>query len=322
MGLCTYLLKMREYFRWERGFGFADRLPNDEVGDWLSAREAHWETLVEADFEAIRVDGRDYDPFDADGINDALASRGLVYSGGLIGGGRPHFFLAKLDRTESPADGVSIRVCDTELARGLSAPPAMTREHNIFLRREALRRFLWERMEVWRWQSPENALAKAFAAYDFEADLEGSLDRMTEKELMTVLHHELGEVAATRLLGDEWHDMLRDVLGTPAELMARAVRDNVADCLSTLPHLIRQGEAAPVHFFVGSLTNMRKEIFPGLLKAYSEWEREPDFEPLETVSGLGREHWLGLAREMVDLHRRHGVQAADLIAKMVRKRYL
>ena len=322
MGMCAYLLKMREYFRWERGFGFTERLPHDEIGEWLSSREAHWETLAGAEFGEVRVDGEPYDPFDADGINEALEPRGLVYSGGLIGAGRPHFFLAHLERVESPDEGFSVRVCDKELARCLSAPPAMTRERSIFLRREALRRYLWERMEVWRWHSPRNALAHAFACYDFGNDVEGALDAMTENEMQTALQHEIGEVQATRLLGEAWHDMLRDVLGTPAELMARAVRDYLADSLCTLPHLVFRQEEAPVHFFVGSLTNMRKEIFPGLLKAYDEWLECGDFEPLEAVANVGRNHWLNVARGMVDLYREQGGAAAASIPELVRDNYL
>lgn len=322
LGMCTYLLKMREYFRWEKGFGFRDRLPHDEIGDWLSTREAYWATLLDADFADIRIDGAVFDPFDADGINHALEPQGLVYSGGLIGAGKPHFFLGHLERVETPGDGFSIRVCDRELARGLSAPPAMTRERSIFLRREALRRYLWERLEIWRWNSPKNALARAFACYDFASDLEGALEAMTEKELQTALQHEIGEVQATALLGDDWHRMLGDVLGTPAELMARAVRDYVADCLCTLPHLVAQGDEAPIHFFIGALTNMRKEIFPGLLRAYEEWRDGGDLEPFAALAGVGRGHWLGVARAMVDLHREHGETAAAPIAELVRDSYL
>ena len=32
MTLCTYLLQMREFHRWERGLGFAATLARDEVG--------------------------------------------------------------------------------------------------------------------------------------------------------------------------------------------------------------------------------------------------------------------------------------------------
>ena len=322
MGMCTYLLKMREYFRWERGLAFTDRLPHDEIGDWLSSREAHWETLLDADFAGIRIEGTAYDPFDADRINAALEPRGLVYSAGLVGAGRPNFFLAHLERVESPEEGFSIRVSDRELARCLSAPPAMTRERSIFLRREALRRYLWERMEIWRWNSPRNALARAFACYDFGNDVEAALDAMTERELQTALQHEIGEIQATALLGDDWHDMLRDILGTPAELMARAVRDYLADSLCTLPYLAARREAASVHFFVGSLTSMRKELFPALLGAYEEWLGSTDFEPLDALARVGRSHWLGVARGMVDLYREQGCAAAAAIPELVRDNYL
>ena len=43
--LCVYLMKMREYFRWEAGLPFNARLPKDEVGEWLTAREGLWESL-------------------------------------------------------------------------------------------------------------------------------------------------------------------------------------------------------------------------------------------------------------------------------------
>jgi len=187
LGMCTYLLKMREYFRWERGLGFSDRLPADEIGDWLTLREDHWEGLLQSDFCDIAIEGERFDPFDADAINDRLEPLGLVYSGGLVGNGKPHFFLAHLESVLTPDPDMSIRVSNRELARGLSAPPAMTREQNIFLRREALRRYLWERMEIWRWQSPRNALAKAFASYDFAGDLEGALDGMSDAQKKATL---------------------------------------------------------------------------------------------------------------------------------------
>jgi hypothetical protein len=322
MGMCAYLLKMREYFRWERGFGFTERLPHDEIGDWLSSREELWETLMGADFRPIRIDGENYDPFDADGINAALEPHGLVYSGGLVGAGRPHFFLAHLERVESAKEGYSVRVCDRELARGLSAPPAMTRERSIFLRREALRRYLWERMEIWRWNSPRNALARAFACYDFAGDVEGALDAMAEKELQTALQHEIGEVQVTVLLGDIWHDMLRTILGTPAELMARTVQNYLADSLRTLPHLAALEEEAPVHFYVGSLTGVRKEIFPGLLQAYEEWHLSRDYALLAAVAQAGRDHWLEVARGMLDLYLKQGGAAAGPIPELVRDNHL
>jgi len=168
LGMCTYLMRMREYYRWEKGLPLGERLENDAVGDWLSEREALWADLAERDYSPVRIADERFDPFDAEAINDVLESHGLVYSAGLAHGAKAHFFLGRLERREDPVDGFSLRVSDQELARGLSAPPAMLQGRTIFVRREALRRMLWERLEMWRWSRADNGFARAFAAYDFE----------------------------------------------------------------------------------------------------------------------------------------------------------
>ena len=43
--LCVYLLKMREYFRWENGYSYNDVLPKEDVGNWVQERENLWESL-------------------------------------------------------------------------------------------------------------------------------------------------------------------------------------------------------------------------------------------------------------------------------------
>jgi hypothetical protein len=316
-GMCTYLMKMREYFRWERGLALSARLPSDEVGDWLTRREALWEGLADADFAAVTVDGEDFDPFDAEAVNRALEPHRLVYSAGLTHGARPSFFLGRLVRKEEPADGFALRVADVELARGLNAPPAMTQGRTIFLRRESLRRYLWEKVESWRWNRPDNAFGRAIACYPFERDLEGALDAMTDAELDSAREHEIGEFLAGEMLGEGWNEMLLDLAGTPAELMARAVRDHLADCMRTLPRLLDRRSDASIHFYAGNLNAMRREIFPGFAKAYEEWMRERDTEPLQAISRLGSDHWAGLARELLDLHRRHGEVSAEPIAEQV-----
>ena len=44
-GLCTFLLKMREYYRWENALPFAHALPKDELGAWLMSREQRWDGM-------------------------------------------------------------------------------------------------------------------------------------------------------------------------------------------------------------------------------------------------------------------------------------
>lgn len=310
--MCTYLMKMRELFRWEQGLGFGERLPKDDVGDWLVAREARWEEVAEREFVPVRVNGDGFDPFDNEAINRAIAPMKLVYSGGLVQGGRPNFYLARLECHEERVRDFALWISDRELARGLYAPPAMNRGRAIFLRREALRRYLWETYEIWGWSRPDNALARAFASYPFERDVEVAVEWMAENELAAAREHEIGEYEAGCLLGDDWNRMLLALAHTPAEIQARAIRDLIADCSRTLPTLVAQGEPASIHFLIGNFSNMRKSLSPALLRGYQDWvEGRTNSAELSRIAQRGADHWRALAREMLAIFRR---EPADLPA--------
>jgi hypothetical protein len=318
--LCVYLMKMREYYRWEKHLPFGASLERDRVGNWLAEREQLWEALEGAELKPVPIGGESFDPFDTDGINARLATQGLVYSAGLGARAKPHFFLGDLECEQRNGD-YAVYVSADEYARDLTAPPAMTLGHRIFLRRESLRRMLWEKLDSWRWNRPDNALGRAFACYDFEGELDESLDAMTDQEIHALLLHEQGEHAAGALLGEAWNRMLLDLAATPAEIMARAVRDHLADCLVTLPALAESGEPASLHFYVGNLTAMRREVFPSLVEAYQTWwEAGGHGDAFTALAARGRGHWQGLAQGMLGLHREHGPEAAALIKALVQSR--
>jgi hypothetical protein len=49
------------------------------------------------------------------------------------------------------------------------------------------------------------------------------------------------------------------------------VRDNLADCLSTLPQLIERDAACSIHFYFANFGGMRATLFPLLAGAYRSW---------------------------------------------------
>lgn len=321
-GICTYLLKMRELYRWQRGIPLGERLDKDHVGDWLTARETHLESLEESEFAALDIGGRSIDPFDAESVNASLGAEGLVYSAGLMDGARPHFFLAELEDEQRADNGFVLRVSGRELARCLNAPPAMTRGSTIFLRRESLRRLLWEKYEAWLWNRPENAMARAIAHYPFETAPDDALDAMSKAEMGVIEAHERGEHQAGLDLGEAWEAMLLDLRLTPAEIMARAVRDHLADCSHTLPMLMGEGREPSLHLFMANLGAMRKQLFPALLLAYGDWLASGDRSVFMRPIQGGADHWLGLAERMLELHSRHGGEAAKAIADEVEGAFL
>ncbi|HHH44272.1 MAG TPA: hypothetical protein ENK49_09050 [Gammaproteobacteria bacterium] len=299
--MCVYLLKMREYFRWEKGYDFTAALPHKEVGDWLADRENLWEQLGDEDFSALELHGREYDPFDTEAINEALQPHRLLYSAGYGQKARPHFFLAQLDRTTRYRD-YRIHVSSREYARDLSAPPAMSLNGQIYIRRESLRRMLWERFEEWRWSKPDNAMGRAIACYDFAGQPDEALEQMADIEIDSLTLHEIGEVRAGEILGERWHRMIDAFPRSRLELMARAVRDHLADALCTLPDLVERAHPPALHFYFANLSGMRKQIYPALLNAYEHWVEYGDPVRLEAQVESGRSHWIQVARELIDLH--------------------
>jgi hypothetical protein len=299
-GLCTFLLKMREYYRWENELPFARALPRDELGDWLRARERAWERIEADRFAPLPLARGELDPFDAAGANRELLPQGCVYGAGYGRMRKPVFFLGRLLREEERA-GITIRISSCEYARELAAPPAMLQGRTIYVRLESVRRYLWEKIEEWQWRKQGGAMAIALASYDFVADTEAALQRMADNEMETMILHELGEAMAGERLGEGWDEMALSVQGTRGEAVARAVRDLLADCLSTLPVLLERANLPALHFYFATFDAPRRQLYPELLDAYEEFLRNSALDPLWRAVREGKERWLESARRLLAL---------------------
>ncbi|HZV55313.1 MAG TPA: hypothetical protein VFF82_10280 [Rhodocyclaceae bacterium] len=302
MTLCTYLLEMREFYRWEHDLPPGAAPPREDLGRWISEREALWEAVADEEFQPLPVAGALHDPFAAVAINAMLLPAGLVYGAGIGRFHKPHFFLGRLARTEHH-DGLTVLVSDCEYARDLTAIPAALQGGTVIVRRESLRQVLWEKAEAWGIKQKPGATARALAAYGYENDAVGALARMTDREVDTLILHERGEHAAGRLLGPEWEEMVAGFTSRRPELLARAVRDNLADCLSTLPALIGQENMASLHFWFANFDGLRRELFAPLVAAYETFAASGDFEPMARVAAVGGHHWLEAARRLLVMSR-------------------
>lgn len=294
MTLCTYLLEMREFYRWEHDMPPGAVLPREDIGRWITEREALWEGVADEEFTPLPVAGLLHDPFSVMAVNEVLLPRGLVYGAGIGRFGKPHFFLGRLASAETH-DGLRVLVCDCEYARDLTAIPAALQGGTVIVRREALRQWLWEKAEAWGVKRQAGAMARTLAAYDFDADPAAALAHLTERETGTLILHERGEHAAGKLLGPGWEEMIAAFSTRRAELVARAVRDNLADCLVTLPALIEQADEASLHFWFVNFDGLRRDLFPRLVAAYEQ----DDAAALAAAVMAGRQHWLEVAQGLL-----------------------
>lgn len=314
--LCIYLLKMREFYRWEEQLPFTKKLNNDDIGQWLTQRESLWDDIDETPLLNLRINDQTIDLFDSDKINQQLEKQQLVYSGGYGLYGKPVFFLGELIHKERHED-YTLYISGKELARDLAAPPGMAQNKTVFIRRESLRRFIWEKFEESHWHKQENPLARALACYDFKTQPEESLEKMTDNEVDTVLQHEIGEIQAGKILGNSWEEMLLSLPRSQAEIMARAVRDNIADMLSTLPNLLDKNEPAQIHFYFSNISSMRKMIFPSLPAAYKNWLETGSTSELKSLNSQASEHWINIARQMLDIYYQYGDDSVAPIETLI-----
>ena len=147
--------------------------------------------------------------------------------------------------------------------------------------------------------------------------VESSLDAMTDNELASTKLHEIGEVMAGELLGEDWETMLASIPHSKAEIMVRAVRDHLADALSTLPGLLTDMNAASLHFYIANLTNMRKDLFPRLVAAYEIWTVSGNTQEFERLVGEAAVHWQMLSEKMLGVYREQGNECQPAMISLI-----
>ncbi len=294
--LCNYLLAMRELYRWERGLAPAEQPHRSEVLRWIGEREALWEALDAHEWSPLPIAGESIDPFDVEGANARLASQGLVYGAARGRFGKPHFFLGELERREARG-AVEIVEVGREHARDIEASPAVLHRATIVIRHDAFERWLWLQAETWEAHGG-GAMRPALAAYGYDADRAGALARMAREQRETLILHEMGEHAAGERLGAAWERLMIETDDRRTEILLRAVRDLLADCLVTLPGILARADARALHFWFATFEGLRRMLFPRLAAARDAWEAAGTTAALEEAVRSGREHWERVAQEM------------------------
>lgn len=317
--LCTYLLQMREFYRWEQGLPLGATLPREAIGTWIAERETLWQELEEAELLTLPAAGfrHGLDPFDVSTINRHLQAHGLVYGAGLVGQDRPVFFVAEL-QGRCQREGLQVLHLGREWARCLMAPPAVLarvdEQPTVLLRRESLARWCWEKFEAFSLRPHEgSAMHAAVQAYGLDRGFEAALPHWLDEQAEVMLLHELGERQAGDWLGPAWAAMRLDLTSRRADLFARAVRDHLADLETTLPTLLARDAQASLHMWFANFDGLREQLYPGLKRAYLAWRQGDGGAALQVACGVGLAHFRALGRGALDLHAGMGPEASGAI---------
>lgn len=319
--ICGLLLRLMELYRWENGVQPWEKIDHEALLDWTSEQEKRWKEASLREFQNISIAGKNYSPFDLQGINAALRGAGYLYGAGYVGALKASFFLAQIE-SQREDSGFRIYFLGKELARDLIAMPAMLQGREIFCRREVMRYFLWEKLAEARGAREENALTQAFADYGLTKErinsppeeIKGDVERIVTSELESYLRHEIGEAVDDIFSDDAWTALVANFPHSRVEFLARGVKDLLADTSEQgmLGYIIKNKKRGSLSFYAANVHGLKKELFPEIFQAYQIFMRTGGWGAVEEARKKGYERAAALARQMTRIYEQGKTNSARM----------
>jgi hypothetical protein len=313
--ICGLALRLRDLYKWEQGLPPWEERESAEVLEWIEAKENKWDTYIDADFGQISINGKKFDPFDTIGINAVLKPHNIFYGAGYARSLKPTFFLAAVAE-KSTIDGTPVYALGRELARDLLTIPALSQNDCVILRQESARLFLWDSIFYIK-KSARPALNFALESCGIKDQQPKALRRhltdILAAQKATYIYHEIGELKDTVFDRAVWREIIAAFPYSPAEYLARAVKDLLADTNDhgTLHHIVKERKTAALAFYVAFLDGLAKEFYPELSTAFQEFMQTNDWCTIEQAVSSGYRTASSHAGLIMDLYR-EGVRKNDL----------
>ena len=290
--ICGLALRLRDLYKWEHALAPWEEGDPAGVLEWIGIREGYWETLSGAEVGPLAWGGRRIDPFDTEAVNSALAPHRLYYGAGYARGLKPTFFLAAIE-SQQEIQGCRVVRLGRELARDLLTLPALSQGNRIILRRDAARGVLWDQI-AYIPPSGRKLLDAALTACGISprrpSDLREKWDGLLALQETIHFHHELGEIKESDFERNRWQEIVAAFALTRVELLARHVKDLLADThpVGPLAHLCRTRNAAGLGLYLAFVDRLTCNLFPQLLPAADAFLETGDWALIERAVAVGR----------------------------------
>jgi hypothetical protein len=313
--ICGLALRLRDLYKWEKQLPPWEERDSSEILDWIEAKENRWEAFAENEYEELHLGGKNFDPFDCDGINAVLEPHNIYYGAGYAHSLKPTFFLAVIEN-KTRSNGYHIYTLGRELARDLLTIPAMSQNNSVFLRQESANLFLWDKLFYIK-KSGRKALNFALAHLGI-TEKDPTMLRQHMSEIFTAvkdtyIYHELGEIQDTTFDRETWREMVAAFPFSPVEFIARALKDLLADTNEhgTLHHIIENRQTAGLAFYVAFIDGLTKEFFPEIRIAFQEFAKFEDWTLIEQAVADGYLNAKKHTKLILDIYR-NGVKNENL----------
>jgi len=327
--MCTMVLKLRNLYKWENGLEpWREPEPADLL-DWIEAKENYWATIADEPFCQLDINGRTCSPDDSLAINEYFSATQLVYGAGYGRSMKAVFFLAERVEQRTVA-GLQVFILGKEKAREMASPFAMAQEGVIFIRKEALRTFLWDYIQELR-SSCRSSFRYALKLHGLLQDgrlsqqkFKDNLDNIVNAELDLFIYHEVGEVLQKTFDSSALQKIIGRFPGSVYELVSRSIKDILADTHpgGLLSHLISEKRETSLSFYVGFLDGLRKQLFPEIVAVQQKFQDDHDWQAIENARISCRENTLRYAERLKTISENIGHASDDQVRELFNRQIL
>lgn len=324
--ICGLAMRLRDLYKWEH------RLPPWEEGDashvldWIGDKETLWETLLDAEYVPLSLNGQRTDPFSTQAINAKLRKQHLFFGAGYAHSLKPTFLLAKIDKSEK-VKGHTVWQLGRELARDLLTLPAFSQDRQIVLRKEAGRMYLWDQMayinKSGRW--PLEYAVRACGLPDCSSQtLQRNLDSIWKIQKRLYIRHEVGELEERVFDPERWRQMLADYPHTPIELLIRSLKDQLADTgpNGALSDLIHHRNKAGLGLYIAFGGAFARRLSHPLICAFDAFTHDANWRQIEDAAHRVRETAMRYTRRVLEIYGAGGKSGATRRARRAIERYM
>jgi hypothetical protein len=285
--VCGLAMRLRDLYKWEHALPPYEEHEAERVLDWIDRKETCWETLQEAEYQDLVINGRRLDPFDTIRINRLIAPLNIFYGAGYAQSLKPCFIVAEIEE-KTTAAGHPVLLLGSERARDLLTLPALTQDRTIIIRKSALEFYVWDQMlYLNRSGRPYFHFAVSQCGI-FEKDagsLRHCLPAVVAAQLDTFLYHEVGELEDTAFDPTVWREIMAALPHTTTEFLSRCVKDILADTASrgALHQIVRSRSRAALGFYAAFLDGLRKSLFPEIRTAIKGFIQDGSWQQVEAM---------------------------------------
>jgi hypothetical protein len=328
--LCGFLLRMRDYYKWEVNIDPWEEPDYQDLLQWVENKETLWEETAIQELSPLNIGRDEFDPFDVDAINARIVDYGLFYGAGYATGMKPTFFLATAS-TRKIRNNMQVHTLDHELARDLFTSPAMRQGSHIITRPRTMAALLWD-MILEKKPSTLPALRYALARYGLDLEeLERSpgkysaaLWQIAGDESETWVYHELGEAMQEGFDLEIWQEMVAAHANTVVEKVARAAKDLLADTheQGLLAHIIDHQKTSSLGLYLCLAEPLARSLFPEIKQAFDRIKTGHGWSLLEETRQAGYLRAKDLAGQLVNLHLEGRDKGQDWMQSQVDKLFI